>query len=166
MDSTACPPRSEIAVLYTDHHRWLTGWLARKLGNSADAADVAQDTFMRLLNGERSEATREPRALLTTVAQRVLFNLYRRRKIETAYLQTLEALPTQWAPSPETRAIVLQTLLAIDRVLAELPVPVREAFLFSQIDGLKQSEIAQRLGLSIATVQRHIVRAVHACYFQ
>lgn len=46
--SEAMPPQS-LETLYADHHGWLRGWLGRRLGNSSDAADLAQDTFLRLL---------------------------------------------------------------------------------------------------------------------
>ncbi|WP_439645857.1 sigma factor [Methylobacillus glycogenes] len=35
--------------LYSNHHGWLYGWLKRKLGDAGDAADLAQDTFVRIL---------------------------------------------------------------------------------------------------------------------
>ena len=81
--------RQDIATLYADHHGWLQGWLRKKLGSTACAADVAHDTFMRLLDREDAVAAREPRAFLATVAQRVLFNHYRRQKLEQAYLDVL-----------------------------------------------------------------------------
>ncbi|MBV8624203.1 MAG: RNA polymerase subunit sigma, partial [Herbaspirillum sp.] len=40
-----CIPMS-IEALYCDHHSWLQGWLRRRLGNSEQAADLAQDTFL------------------------------------------------------------------------------------------------------------------------
>lgn len=154
-----------IDVLYADHHGWLKGWLRRRLGNSFDAADLAHDTFMRLLARGHAVAAREPRALLTTVAQGVVSNFMRRRKIEEAYLATLAQLPELEAPSPETRAILLETLVELDRRLDTLPAPVRRAFLLSQLDGMKQTDIAAELGVSLATVQRHIAKAAHLCFF-
>ncbi|MGE8659020.1 MAG: sigma-70 family RNA polymerase sigma factor [Achromobacter sp.] len=158
------PPPS-IEALYVDHHGWLKGWLRRRLGNSFDAADLAHDTFIRLIAREAPPVVREPRALLTTVAQGVLSNFMRRRKIEDAYLATLAALPEQTAPSPETRAILIETLVELDRRLDALPAPVVKAFLLSQLDGMRQADIAAELKLSLATVQRHIARAAHCCFF-
>jgi len=160
-DKTAVP----IADLYANHHGWLLGWLRKKLGNSFDAADLAHDTFVRLLAREETPALQEPRAYLTTVAQGVVSNFHRRRKIEAAYLDTLAAMPEQLVPDPETRAILLEALVEIDRRLDGLPLPVRKAFLLSQLDGLTQPQIAAELGLSLATVQRHIVKAMHRCFF-
>ena len=70
--STSSSVHQEIATLYTDHHGWLQGWLRKKLGDVHQAADLAHDTFMRLLAREEPVQAREPRAFLTTVAQRVL----------------------------------------------------------------------------------------------
>ena len=154
--------RQDIATLYADHHGWLQGWLRKKLGSTACAADVAQDTFMRLLDREDAVAAREPRALLATVAQRVLFNHYRRQKLEQAYLDVLAQLPPLHTPSPEERAMLLATLSELDRMLDGLPPPVKRAFLLRQLDALPQEDIARQLGISLATVKRHLQRAASA----
>ncbi|MDF3833998.1 sigma-70 family RNA polymerase sigma factor [Cupriavidus basilensis] len=155
----------DLHALYSDHHGWLCGWLRRKLGCSHRAADLAHDTFLRLLAREEAIAIHEPRAFLTTVAQRVLANHWRREQIERAYLEALVHAPASLAPSPEERAIVLETLLEIDRLLAGLPSPVKRAFLLSQLDGMGQAEIATQLGVSLTTVKRYLVRAGTQCYF-
>ncbi|PHV18522.1 hypothetical protein CSQ90_02015 [Janthinobacterium sp. BJB303] len=151
--------RHDIATLYADHHGWLQGWLRKKLGSTACAADVAHDTFMRLLDREDAVAAREPRAFLATVAQRVLFNHYRRQKLEQAYLDVLAQLPPRHAPSPEERALLLSTLFELDRMLDGLPPPVKRAFLLRQLDELPQEDIARQLDISLATVKRHLQRA-------
>ncbi|KLO59431.1 RNA polymerase sigma factor [Delftia tsuruhatensis] len=152
----------DVATLYSDHHGWLLGWLRKRLGNAFDAADLTQDTYVRLLgrSGAEIQAIREPRALLMTIAQGLAANLCRKRCVEQAYLDALALMPEAVAQSPEHRAIVLQTLVEVDRLLALLPLPVRQAFLLSQIDGMRQADIAAELGLSVPTVRRHIARAV------
>lgn len=42
-------PTSSVEQLYENHHGWLRGWLNRRLGHSADAEDLAHDTFIRVL---------------------------------------------------------------------------------------------------------------------
>lgn len=154
-----------VAELYADHHRWLHTWLRRKLGCTHRAADLAHDTFLRLLNREEPVAIQEPRAFLTTIAQRVLAKHWRREYLEQAYLEALARQPEALAPSPEERQIILATLIEIDALLATLPDEVRRAFLLSQLDGLKQDEIAGTLGISVTTVKRHLRRAGALCYF-
>lgn len=154
-----------IAELYQDHHGWLHGWLRKKLGCSHQAADLTHDTFMRLLAREEPVLIQEPRAFLTTVARRVLANHWRHKQIEQTYFEILAQHPETQAPSPEERAILLETLLEIDRLLDGLPLPVKRAFLYAQLDGMSYAEIAAELHISITTVKRYLVKAAAQCYF-
>ncbi|UJB66019.1 sigma-70 family RNA polymerase sigma factor [Acidovorax sp. YS12] len=165
MPSAHSPLHREIATLYTDHHGWLQGWLRKKLGDAHQAADLAHDTFVRLLAREEPVLAREPRAFLTTVAQRVVANHYRRQQLERAYLEALAQAPQAAALSPEERALLLEALDEIDRLLDGLPAPVRRAFLMAQLDGMKQADIARALGVSLTTVKRYLVQAGMRCYF-
>ena len=158
-------PSNPVEVLYNDHHHWLTGWLRRKLGCPDNAADLAQDTFIRVLSAREAPTLIEPRAFLTTVAKRVLFNFYRRQDLERAYLEALAQMPEHVAPSEEDRAIILQTLLELDQLLDGLPKQVKRAFLLAQLDGLTYAQIGAQLGISIATVKRHLTKAAMRCYF-
>lgn len=152
-----------IHALYCEHHGWLHGWLQRKLGNTSDAADLAHDTFVRLLTRPSRSFGSEPRALLTHIAKGLVIDRWRRQDVERAYLQSIAHLPEAEVPSPETRWLILETLQRIDAMLRELPERTREAFLLSQIDGLTYPQIANRLGVSLITVKRHMREAFIAC---
>lgn len=162
--SASSPP--DVGALYSDHHAWLHAWLSRKVGCSQRGADLAHDTFVRLLANFREPIEiLEARAFLTSLATSVLSNHRRRQRLERAYLDALAALPEPLAPSLEEQAILLETLLELARLLDTLPRPVRQAFVWSQIEGVGQAEIASRLGVSLATVKRHIVKAGMQCFF-
>ncbi|ADP14695.1 RNA polymerase, sigma-24 subunit, ECF subfamily 1 [Achromobacter xylosoxidans A8] len=163
MEADNCDPRQQVGTLYRDHHAWLQHWLRRRLGNVGDAADLAHDTFARILDSRLPAVLHEPRAYLTTVARGILVNWYQRRALEQAYLEALAQLPEDQAPSPERQLIVLQTLHEIDAMLDALPTPVRRAFLLSQIEGLTYEAIADRIGVSLITVKRYMARAFRLC---
>ena len=55
--------------LYSEHNDWLKGWLRVRLGNAADAADLAQDTFVRVMTARHVEPIREPRGYLSAIAR-------------------------------------------------------------------------------------------------
>lgn len=158
--------QQQVHTLYSDHHGWLFGWLRKKLGCAHNAADVAQDTFLRILTAQdrRSDLDlREPRAYLTTVAGRVLLNHYRRLSLERAYLDALAMVPDMYAPSPEDRLIILETLHEIDAMLDALPHKARTAFLLAQFEGLAYADIALRLDVSVRTVKRYMAQAFEEC---
>lgn len=158
----AAPPF--VAELYASHHGWLRGWLRKKLGCAEQAADLTHDTFVRLLGRlPAPEELREPRAYLTTMAHGLLANHLRRRDLERAYLQALAAQPEALAPSPEERALLLEILLAIDSLLDGLPARVRQAFLLSQLDGMRYAEIAEHLGVSLSMVKKYMMQATLHC---
>ncbi|MGY6272542.1 sigma-70 family RNA polymerase sigma factor [Achromobacter denitrificans] len=153
-----------VHLLYRAHHGWLHGWLRAKLGNTFDAADLAQDTFVRVLRHRHElDALREPRAYLTTIAKRLLMNHHRRRSVEQAYLEALALMPQQLAPPAEQRLIILEALQEIDEMLAGLSLPVRQAFLMAQLEDLSHGEIAARLGISLRSVHRYIARGYEQC---
>ena len=149
-----------VHTLYVDHHAWLQSWLLRKLGNTHQAADLTQDTFVRVIAGQQVDAIREPRAYLTTLAQRVLYNFWRRRELEQAWLDALATAPEDMAPSPEDYALVREAIEAIDLWLEGLPPKARQVFLLRRLDGMKHTEIAEVMGLSVATVERYMKQAL------
>lgn len=152
-----------INVLYVDHHSWLFGWLRNRLGCAEQAADLAHDTFTRLLIAKETPELREPRAFLTTVARGLLSNWYQRKSLEQAYLDALSILPEAESPSPEQRYILFETLHELDAMLDTLKPKVRQAFLLSQIEGLKYEEIAHRIDVSLPTVKRYMQQAFSRC---
>ncbi|MGY1447975.1 sigma-70 family RNA polymerase sigma factor [Pseudomonas chlororaphis] len=164
MIEAATPPEQSLHALYRDHRSWLESWLRQRMGNAWDAADLSQDTFLRVLTSSQQLVDlREPRAYLVTVGKRLLSNFYTRRKLEQAYLDALASLPEDSVPSPEQRWVLLETLQALDELLDGLPSLVRRAFLWSQLEGLGYREIAERLDVSERTVKRYMAQAYEHC---
>ncbi len=152
--------------LYADHHGWLVNWLCRRLGCAHGAADLAHDTFLRILGSRELPGLREPRAYLTTTANRLLIDRARRQRIEQAYLAELVLAVDRMngQPSPEQ---ILATVEALDHLcvaldgLAEKP---RQAFLLHYLDGQTYSVIAAQLGVSTKMVQKYLVKALVHCH--
>lgn len=156
----------QTEVLYRAHQPWLRNWLRGRLGCSEVAADLAQDTFVRLLSRRETQelqVLREPRAFLRVVAGGLLIDYFRRRSLEQAYAEALANLPESLAMSPEDREILLQTLDRLDALLDLLPAPVRKAFLLSQLHGLTYGAIAQVMDVSERTVKRYMQRGFSQC---
>lgn len=152
-----------VQQIYRENHSWLQAWLRRRLGCSQQAADLAQDAFVRLITTQQATQIREPRAWLTTVAHGLVVNLWRRRDIEQAYLQAVANQSLEFAPSLEQQAIIIDTLLEIDAMLATMPAKVRQAFLWVHIDGLTYQQVADRLQVSERMVKKYMAQAMLSC---
>lgn len=155
--------RQMVQGIYCEHHGWLRSWLIKKLGCQHHAADLAQDTFVRLMSSERLPQPEQSRAYLTQIAKGLMIDLHRRHLLEQAYYEAVAQLPEPQVPSLETRAILLETLMSIDAALSTLPAKVRETFLLSQFDGYTYSQIAAMQGISVAAVRKYMLKAAHAC---
>ena len=152
-----------FTAVYGEHHTWLQRWLYRRLGCPEVAADLAQDTFVRVLHKRALSEVEQPRAYLATIAHSLFVNLLRRRQLEQSYLEALAQLPEALMPSPEDRLQLLQTLHALDTLLNGLPYKVRKAFLLCQLEGLTHRQIAEQLGVSQSSVRQYIARALLQC---
>jgi len=160
------PSSPSIDTLYADHHAWLRAWLQRRLGNAADAADLAHEAFLRLILKPASRGFGSPleaRAYLRAMAQGMCVNLWRRREIEQAWLDTLAAQPPGYAPSAERQAIVLEALQEIARLLHSLPGKAAQAFLMSAVCGMTAADVASELGVSSRMVRKYVAQAMLRC---
>lgn len=158
------PPTQVIEVLYSDHHSWLRNWLRKRLGSTFDAADLAHDTYVRIMASGNIPPLDQSRRYLTQIANGLVIDLYRRRQIEIAYLEAIKLLPEPEVPSEEVRALTIEALIEIDTILHNLPDKVRTALLLCKLDGLSYQEIAERLHVSLSSVEKYIATGLQACY--
>ncbi|ALM86740.1 hypothetical protein ASB57_04705 [Bordetella sp. N] len=151
-------------ALYRDHHGWLYAWLRRRLGNAADAADLAQDAFLRLLTRPRAfDGFEGERAYLSTMARGMCVDFWRRKEIEDAWLAAHAAVAEAVQPSAEHHAIVIETLCEIDTMLRQLPWKAAEAFIMAMAYGMSNQEIAAELGVSDRMVRKYVAQAMLHC---
>ncbi|KAA8733689.1 sigma-70 family RNA polymerase sigma factor [Acinetobacter qingfengensis] len=153
----------QISKLYQEHHVWLHRWLSQRLGNQDDAADLAQETFFRLLRKQYPYHYQQPRALLTTIAKNLANTWWQRKQIEQAYYETLAQREDDYAPSPEQELIAIQVLQELQDVLNALKPRAKQIFMLSQIEGLSYAQIAEQLDIALITVKRDMHQAMLQC---
>lgn len=168
-DAQAAGPQAAtaraMAVLeawFRGHHSWLLDRVQRHLRNWAEAEDVAAETFSQAAAQASHQGlndVREPRAFLTTIAKRQMFQLWRRRDLEQAYLESLALQSEAMAPSAEERQMFIEALEGVALALQGLSAKAQQAFLYSQLDGLTYGEIADKLGVSASMVRQYMAQA-------
>ncbi|WP_110948025.1 sigma-70 family RNA polymerase sigma factor [Pseudomonas bohemica] len=155
--------RQYLSELFQRHYAWLCDRLRRHLDGPESAEDIASETFVQLLSSPNVVPIREPRALLTTIAQRLIYQRWRRRDRERDYLDGLIFEEDAHVPSPESLAATLQTLDRIDHRLNRLPPKVKTTFMLSRSAGLTYPEIATQLGISSRSVSDYMEKAETCC---
>ncbi|MFP3344597.1 sigma factor, partial [Halomonas sp. SIMBA_159] len=92
------------------HQGWLSVFIQRRMSCPFTTAELVQDTYLRLLSSGRLPASGESRRYLTHIAKGLLLDFYRRRRVESAYLEYLQQQPQQVAVSSEERLQMVEPI--------------------------------------------------------
>jgi RNA polymerase sigma-70 factor (ECF subfamily) len=146
----------EVAALYARACPPLVGLLTAIGRDRADAEEVAQDAFVRLLEHWRKvREYDDPEAWLRTVAVRLLISRHRRRLVARRGLAVLgrrAALSSVGTPGPGSDVELVEALAA-------LPVNQRAALLLHHVHDLPVDEVAELLHIPTGTVKSRLSRA-------
>ena len=154
IEMTSTPVLAGFAGLYERHYEAVFRTALRVTGRPADAEDVLQMVFVRLLSGtEHDEAARRPAAYFRRAAVNAAVDLLRRRAVraETAYDDT--------APHAAVEsALLLKEQLR--RAIATLDREDATLFVLRYIEGLSNQELADMFQLekNNVAVRLHRIR--------
>lgn len=144
----------------------LVAFLRRRTANEADAEEIAQDSYVRLLGYGYGDSRPPPvwRALLYRIASNLAVSHFRmrstRRLDRQQGLDGLELVSD--SPSQERVVAAQQELLLVRQALTALPPKCRKVFMLSRAHHKSYPEIAQLCGISVKMVEKHISKALGA----
>jgi RNA polymerase sigma factor (sigma-70 family) len=158
------PQQAEtVAQLFRENNRALIGFLVARLRSVQDAKEVAQETYVRLLQMGSPETSNLVRAYLFRVAGNLAIDRLRRRATRDRATEDLPSELSGGLGLPERQLLADEELLLLSRCLEELPEKVRSAFLMCRLEGLTQNEIADRLRVTDRMVRKYITQALLHC---
>lgn len=145
------------------HEPALRAWLQSRRLEGLEIDDIVQETYARLITAESIQNVRNPKAYAFQAAWSVMMSHVRRSKVvafrTVADMDQLGAVAD--APSPEHQVADRDELQHLAEAIASLPGKVRDVFILRRIEGLPQREVAEKLGLSESTVEKHMSRGFH-----
>ena len=158
--------RSNLIASFEGHYEELLRFLARRMGDAERAADIAQDTYVRLAAAPQPAGRiGNPRAYVFRVASNLAIDTLRketRTEGRSTTIDGTEAIPDPLA-SPERTLLARERLELLDEALATLPPNARRALLMSRVNHLTFARIAKELGVSESMVAKYIAQALRAC---
>lgn len=140
----------------------LLSYFRRKTGDHDAARDLVQDSFVQITQAARSTDLVNPAAYLQRIARNLLFSRFRvgSDALDRGHVPLDEewdvALPPRQAEGIEAR----QLLRLYEAAVAGMSPKTRDIFLMSRRDGLTYKQIQDRVGLSMGTVEYHMMRAI------
>ena len=153
--------RQNFAGLYRKTLGPLRRYLARMLGNTSEAQDVAHDAYLRVYPKVQDRSARNPEAVLYTTARNLAINRLKRRSIApfSPHEASLDTAAST-APGVAQQVMARQELRQLEKAIAELPEGCRSVLLLRKIEFLSHQEIAEKLGIAISTVEKQHARAL------
>jgi RNA polymerase sigma factor (sigma-70 family) len=159
--------------VFERYYRELLNFLTRKVNDRDIAADLVQESFVRIYAAQQAgQAVRNPRALLYRTARNLVVDQHRRTGVRREVspltndedVPDLDAIAGPTALEPDTILASREGLAAVLSTIDQLPPRCREAFILYKFDGLSYAEIAMQMGISVRTVEMQLQIAMKACW--
>ena len=162
----ADPKPSLVVRLFAEHRGALQAFFRRRIRSKADAQDLAQEVYLRMLRVSNQEAIRDPVLYLYTVANNLVKELavLDRRQAsgidigEVAAHEQLETLPEF-----DGELDLEQRVARLRVVLKQLRPKWQAAVELYFTHGLSYREIAARLEVSPQMVKKYVAQALLHC---
>ena len=133
--------------------------LLRNRGRTVhDADDLIQEAFLRLQLYCRDEPVEQPEAFLVRTAINLSIDDRRSaRHRHVASVDTHQLVDTR--PPPDEAFAIHERLQRVRQALDTLSPRAREVFLLHRVEGYSYGQIAERLAVSVSTVEKHMAKA-------
>jgi len=144
------------------HEPLIRARLKRVYVHGLEIDDIIQETYARIVSLPSLDSIRQPRQYAIQTATSIIIDHVRHSRVisinSTGDLDHLDVVTPE--PNPEEQLEFRQEIAEIAKALAALPEKCRETLILRRIEGLSQQETAQRLGISVKTVEKHMARGV------
>lgn len=146
--------------LFDRHHKKLYLFLYRLLNSKEDAEEIVQDTFIKIWEKRAEFIEGYPfESFLFKIAKNAFLNLNRKRVNRKIVESHLEFLTEITSGSTDEYVIFNETKAIVNTIIDNLPPKRKEIFLLRRIEGLSRQEIADKLDISIITVDSQLLKA-------
>ena len=155
-----------VALAASEHGRRLKRYLARRLRNPADAPDLAQEVYLRLLRVRRDDEIRNPEAYLLTVANHLVHEHLVKNATAPAAISLNELAVERTmigGDDPGSQADTRQRLDALERALSKVSTKASTVLVLVRRDGFTLDEVAAQLGISRSMVKKYLTAALSHC---
>ncbi|HEV7312615.1 RNA polymerase sigma factor [Sphingopyxis sp.] len=150
----------QLGAAYREHGGALLGFLRRKAG-AEEAPDLVQEVFARAASSAQCGKLSNPGGFLRRIAQNLLIDRARHSRNHRPLPHPFdEQRDAACDPQQEWRLEADDLLGLYERAVDTMPFKTRRVFLMHRVDELSYREIHERLGITIATVEYHMMRAL------
>lgn len=144
------------------HHAAHRRFALHLLRCAEDADEVVQEVYARLMALEDWGRIADPHAFAIRMIRNIAIERFRRAEVvridRAAVLHEIDAVDE--APRPDAVAFDRAELRRVSRAMDALPQRCREALYLRRVDGLPPGKVAEKMGIAVSTVEKHLVKGV------
>ncbi len=141
-----------MADFWQEHKTRLRGYIAKRVRGSDAVDDILQDVFLKAHTSLHTVKSRGSiTAWLFRIAANAIVDHYRSQK-------PFDELPDELAAPEPKRDYVAELATCVQPLIADLPETYQAALVLSEIEGLSQKEVANRLGISLSGAKSRVQR--------
>lgn len=124
--------------------------------------DIVQETFILSYAASRKKKIDSPRAFMLKTAKNIALNITKRadKKLHFSFDDLLDDDLVMHAENVEERYQADEMFVYFCKAIAALPVDCRRVFILKKVYGLRQAEIAERFGISVSMVEKHVAKGM------
>ncbi len=152
--------KDEFKILYDNQFDRIRDYIYFRSGDKECATDIAQDVFIKLWEKNFEYHPQKSISLLYKLASDEFISKYRHTKAARNYKKYIQFKLDDTEIKPDELMEYKQLKNEYEKTLSEMTEKQRIVFLLSRHNGLKQSEIAEQLGISIKAVEKRIKYAL------
>ncbi len=150
--------KKEFKELFDLHFDNLRNYVYYRCGDAELATDIAQDVFLKVWEKKMDVYDKSKMGLLVKIANDLIISDYRKHQSKLKFQHTLTQ--NELEVTPEDEMIYKELNGKYVKVLNELGENERITFLMNRVEGLKYTEIADQIGISVKAVEKRMSKAL------
>lgn len=158
-------PPHDMGKLYDNMRVSLLRFASRYFRRPQEIEDVVQEAFVKVIEAQHRRSIEFPEAYLYRATRNLALNAISKRDYKLT--STLGDLMPEGAefqsPSLEHQFESRQNFEQFCRAVRELPVKCQRVYILRKVYGYSQKEIAERMDISLKTVEAHLTKAILRC---
>jgi RNA polymerase sigma-70 factor (ECF subfamily) len=163
------PGRDRLAEAFRQYNETLVNYLAFRVKSRQEAAEIAQETYVRVLALSDIGRVTDLRSYLFRVANNIAVDRLRREQLRRRTVEQGRSavagslVPASHDGSPEAERSAEDVLQVLRAAIDELPAKCRAAFILYKLHCQGYPEIALRLAVTESMVRKYVLRGLRHC---
>jgi RNA polymerase sigma-70 factor (ECF subfamily) len=148
-------------ALYAKYNKRLYKFAYSILKSSEEAENVIQDVFLNLWeNRQKVEKNSSIKYYVFTIAYNSAISVLRKKSRESEFFEYLKSLQDLNQEPVNLELEFNELTTKLDEIVNDLPPRQKEVYLLHKVEGMKYNEIAEKLNISVNTIENHMARAL------